>query len=95
MEVEFGKNIHAAAKIADRADAKLVSQRGGRMSFIMDICAADGVNGNPSIDLDALAEADDFNFTHDVYGICGHLDRETGKLGNCFVPRFARKSVAA
>jgi hypothetical protein len=42
--------------------------------------------------LDA-ASGDDamkFSFLHDVYGIVNCLDRQTGKLGNCFVPRFAK-----
>jgi hypothetical protein len=39
------------------------------------------------LDLDRLAAADNFNFAHDIYGIRRHLDRETGKLTNCFVPR--------
>lgn len=90
MTIEFGTNHEAAAKIADRAPSELINRVGGRMSFIMDLCAADGVNGNPPIDLDALAETDDFNFAHDVFGICSNIDRATGKLMNCFVPRFAR-----
>lgn len=90
MNVEFGKNIDAAAKIADRAPADLVTRVGGRVSLMMDMLAADGVNGNPPIDLDALAQADDFNFIHDVAGVCRHLDRTTGKLTDCFIPRFAR-----
>lgn len=28
------------------------------------------------------------NFAHDIYGIRGHLNRETGKLENFFEPRF-------
>ena len=39
--------------------------------------------------LDDLAEADDFNFLHDVGGIMRHIDRTTGELTDCFVPRFA------
>lgn len=36
-----------------------------------------------------LLAADDGNFAHDVSGIMRHLDRDTGKLGECFVPRYA------
>lgn len=36
-----------------------------------------------------LLAADDFNFSHDVFGIKRHLDRTTGKLTGFFVPRFA------
>jgi hypothetical protein len=30
-----------------------------------------------------------FDIAHDIHGINRHLDRRTGKLLNCFVPRFA------
>lgn len=55
----------------------------------MDITAVH-VNVCP-LKLEELLAADDFNFAHDVFGIRRHLDRETGELGGCFVPRFARK----
>jgi hypothetical protein len=31
---------------------------------------------------------DDANFTHDVFGIRKYLNRETGELTMCFVPRY-------
>lgn len=95
MEIEFSKNLDAAAKIADRAGSKIVKASGGRLAFIMDLLAADGVNGNPPIDFERLHAADEFNFLHDVCGIARHLDRSTGKLENCFVPRFARMAAEA
>ncbi len=52
---------------------------------LMDIDACH-CNGNP-LKLGSLLAADDFNFSHDVFGIRRHLDRTTGKLLNCFVPR--------
>lgn len=51
----------------------------------MDITACH-CNGNP-LDLRKLLDADDFNFSHDVFGIARHIDRETGKLSNHFSPR--------
>jgi len=39
--------------------------------------------------LGAMLEADEFNFWHDILGIRCNLNRTTGKLGNCFLPRFA------
>lgn len=39
--------------------------------------------------LTELRDADDFNFIHDLGGIRGHLNRETGLLENFFLPRFA------
>jgi len=54
----------------------------------MDVTACH-VNGCP-LKLQELLEADDFNFSHDIFGIRRHLNRETGQLENCFLPRFAR-----
>ena len=45
------------------------------------------LNGCPLRLADLLA-ADDFNLIHDVGGISGHIDRETGQLMDCFSPRF-------
>ncbi len=56
----------------------------------MDI-AATHLNGCPLRLADLLA-ADDFNFSHDVFGIRRHLDRETGKLTGHFLPRFSAPS---
>lgn len=52
--------------------------------------AATHCNGNP-LRLDDLLQADDFNLAHDVFGIERHLDRTTGKLTDCFVPRFSAR----
>lgn len=34
-----------------------------------------------------MLNADDFNFVHDFCGIFKNIDRHTGKLKNCFLPR--------
>jgi len=39
--------------------------------------------------LQELLEADDFNFSHDIGGIYSHFNRQTKKLENFFMPRFA------
>ena len=57
------------------------------MDCDMDITACHA-NGNP-LRLAELLSADDFNFCHDVLGIRRHINRETGQLENCFVPRFS------
>ena len=57
------------------------------MDILMDIDACHA-NGCP-LKLQELLQADDFNFSHDVLGIRQHLNRKTGKLMDCFVPRYA------
>lgn len=47
-------------------------------------------NGNP-LDLNKLLTFDIYNLMHDVYGIRRNLDRQTGELTNCFVPRSSAK----
>jgi hypothetical protein len=63
-----------------------------KMSAQMDLVATHA-NGNP-IDFERLLAADDFNFAHDVLGIYRHINRETGKLDDFFVPRFSRREMA-
>lgn len=53
----------------------------------MDVTACHA-NGCP-LDLEKLLHADAFNFSHDVFGIARYINRNTGKLENCFVPRCA------
>lgn len=77
------------SKIARRAVNKW--QHLNHQHVEMDISAAH-CNGCP-MDLQKLLDADDFNFAHDVLGIRKHLDRETGKLRDCFLPRFAGRVV--
>ncbi len=84
------KEMDVITKIADRA-SKMVAKTGRlykTIGAVMDI-AATHLNGCP-LNLEGLLVADDFNFAHDVLGIREHLDRRTGKLKDCFVPRYAR-----
>lgn len=53
----------------------------------MDICA---VHHHTPMDLRGLSEADDFTLVHDISGIAAHINRNTGKLERCFLPRSAR-----
>ncbi len=57
-----------------------------RMTLTMDIAAA---HQYQPIDLERLLAANDSNFYHDVNGIVVNLDRTTGLLENCFVPRYS------
>lgn len=77
------------AKIARRA-VKMAEKNGvdySQMTAVMDIEACH-CNGCP-LKLSELLLADDSNFAHDVFGIRRHIDRETGQLKDCFVPRYA------
>lgn len=47
------------------------------------------------LDFKRWLEADDFNFIHDVAGIAKHMDRNTGELTDCFMPRFQLREQAA
>lgn len=76
-------------KIATRA--QIVAEKAGWISDIMDRVmdvTACHLNGCPLRLADLLA-ADEFNFSHDVFGIARHIDRRTGELKDCFLPRFA------
>lgn len=55
-------------------------------SLHMDLCAA---HNQCPLKLEELLNADDSNFTHDVFGIRNHMDRRTGKITDCFLPRYA------
>jgi hypothetical protein len=78
-------------KIAARA-VKLAQSVGVQYEFLeadMDLSACHA-NGNPLRLADLLA-ADDANFGHDVFGIRRYIDRKTGKLTDCFSPRFSQR----
>ena len=70
--------------------ADMVKEVGGKypsLDILMDVDACHS-NGCP-LQLQALLAADDFNFAHDVFGIRANINRHTGQLMNCFVPRYA------
>jgi hypothetical protein len=77
------EDIELASKIAKRAHADLDVKV---MDTMMDIQACH-TSGTP-LRLADLLNAEPFDFAHDVYGIRNHLDRTTGKLTDCFLPRF-------
>jgi len=53
----------------------------------MDVAACH-LNGCP-LRLQELLDADNGNFAHDVFGIQKYIDRKTGKLMDCFDPRYS------
>ncbi len=58
-----------------------------KVGLMMDIEACH-CNGCP-LRLDELLQSNNFDFLHDVAGIYRNLDRLTGTLQDCFLPRFA------
>ena len=73
------------AKIAKRAfDEKLIDDM---QTTMMDLCACHA-NGTP-LDFQKLLDFPRFDFTHDVFGLVRHMNRETGKLRDHFLPRCA------
>lgn len=97
------RNIRFDATLKDRELIKKITRRAMDMlesmgdktsaeleqDFRMDLTAVH-LNDTP-IDLGKLLGADDFNFVHDIMGIRKHLNRTTGKLENCFLPRCAKR----
>jgi hypothetical protein len=75
--------INSIAKLACTLDPTL-----DVLAVQMDLEACH-THGCP-LDLDRMAEARQGDVLHDIAGIRRHLDRETGELTDCFVPRFAR-----
>lgn len=80
-------------KIASRA-VERAAQFGISLDMLtvqMDVSA---VNANGCrLDPQKLLDFDDVNFAHDVAGIYRHIDRDTGKLRDCFLPRcIARRT---
>lgn len=61
------------------------------IAFLQMDIEATHCNGCP-LDFDKLLKFDGFNFYHDIIGIRKHLDRQTGKLQNCFLPKCAKRS---
>lgn len=75
--------IEAIVLRAENLRETINGQETDRLSLTMDLTATH-LNGTP-----LRLAADDFNFAHDVFGIERHINRRTGKLQNCFLPRFA------
>jgi hypothetical protein len=66
-------------QIMDRYQSR-IGRKFKRITLAMDLDFS-------KVDLEALLESDDMTFMHDVTGIQQNMDRSTGQLGNCFVPR--------
>lgn len=86
------KELQLIRKIAERAfNLQRPDSKRDIVDWQMDITACHA-NGNP-LDLEKLLGADDFNFAHDAFGIAGHINRSTGQLENCFLPRCTARNA--
>ena len=85
MEIDYEKD-DLTSDIADRA-VKLLGGR--KIDYLLDVYHAK--KGNPDMDLEKLLKASDFDFGHDICGIRKHLNHDTLKFDNCFLPRCMRK----
>lgn len=86
------EEFDVAEEIATRAVDLYKRSADGRaikkMEFVMDVCAC---HLKCPLDLFRLLASDDENFAHDIFGIRRHINRETGELNDCFLPRFAKQ----
>jgi hypothetical protein len=80
------EDMEVINKLVDRA-LELGVQR-DRLDLTMDLSAS---HENCPLQLEELLKTENFDFLHDVYGIIRHLDRQTGDLKDCFVPRYAKR----
>lgn len=92
--------IRLISRIARRGSALAASNGFEYRLFDVDMdISVCHLNGCP-LDLGALLSANTSDFAHDLFGILHHIDRKTGELKDCFIPRFAvsnnpRKEVPA
>ena len=84
------KKARLIEKIAYRAVAMAAEaeHRVGWLDVVTAITMADIAH---PLRLEELECADDFNFSHDVFGILRYIDRKTGEMRDCFVPRFSHQ----
>jgi hypothetical protein len=87
--INWNKITHEDMSMARQAAKRAIKEfpEWSFMDVEMDIQACH-VSGC-SLNLGRLLDFDDFNFFHDIVGIRNNLNRENGKLENCFLPRCA------
>ena len=85
MDVNFDYTLEDAKLFDEIADRALVNIK---LYLVMGIAACH-LNGCP-LDLKKLLTFEDDDFFHDIDGIIEHINRNTGKLENSFLPRCAK-----
>lgn len=79
------EDMQLIMSIAKRAFALVGGQFSDTLTTSMDL---EVVHSKTPLNLHKLLTTDNFNFIHDVGGIRKHLNRDTGELEDCFLPRF-------
>ncbi len=79
------KEFEKIVEIVERAE-EMDLMAFDRMSLIMDL---EHTHKEFNLRLDDLLSADRFNFAHDIVGIQNNFDRQTKKMKNLFLPRYA------
>lgn len=81
------EEMELIGKISDKAYRLVPELKKAGVIVCMDI---EATHDKCPLDLQKLLEFPDFDFIHDVCGIARHLDRNTGELTDCFLPRCAK-----
>ena len=93
MTISFDISAYDAMLVTDIARLVVEVRNLDQMTLEMDLTACHA-NGNP-MDFQRLLGAHRTapqDFWHDLNGIILNINRKTGKLGDCFVPRYSRLS---
>jgi hypothetical protein len=91
MPIEFTIDkgtIDLITKVVNRAGKMGFHAEYPKRGMVLDLSTCNA-NGCP-LDFEKLLSFPDFDFSHDISGIGRHINRETGKLEHCFLPRCAR-----
>jgi hypothetical protein len=81
------EDFDLAVDVAQRVLREFTNYPDDQRTLIMDLNACHS-NGCP-LDFAGLAKANMLDLSHDIYGIRQHINRDTGKLEGCFMPRYA------
>jgi hypothetical protein len=85
-------DIDLIYRIVDRALELMPDARRQKLQLVLSVTACH-LNGCP-LELEDLAKAPAGDLAHDVFGIHRHVDRASGELLDCFLPRYARRGGA-
>lgn len=80
-------------RVIDLAIKRKIISAEEKQNYAMDLTACH--NSGCRLDFAKLLDFDGFSMAHDLYGINRHIDRRSGKLRNCFLPRCAARTKVA